>query len=695
MNKTTKTSIERKYRFIKQLGQDWFGEIHEVKPTIGGRPVVLRIMHPHLASEGQLADKLFRDIKAASKIIHPNLGKIIYVNKSEDGIVFFTREYLKGETLRSKLEREKTVSVEEASRTTLQILSALHSVHKKGLTHGYLRPECIFLSETEQNKIVIKLVDYSIIDIQDLVQYSGVVKNYMSPEQALGEGPVDVRTDIFATGSMLYEMLSGRRAYEAGENEDVSLKIVLKSPPSLGRIAPDLPADLIAIVEKAMENDYDQRCADVVELIKDIVAFDKQFAESMSSVCVRALKRLLPPDTFNNLKIAPKAPNKKMPLGKTQLLGVETKSKKRPATKTQTLLKPEKKYATVLGHAVPKRLQNLNAVFDDQQSEPVPPSFPDKKDEPLGKSDILTQEIVLPVLGGDKASRNAALAEQGDPPNAPTAHEPIPPPLSSKIDSERESTTVNIDGGELESIGQSLLYLEDDNPAEDDVPDLEIYGSPGRRATIKIQTALSALFDALARYSTSFRNAALPFIVKLYSGCRQLYNKKSVILNLVKGRLASRKNQYIAMSGAAAMILFLIFLLAIFNDDKSNSLDNQNLKRPEKIHLESIKAFSRQDTDKQSAGLPTKSAALEPQNQENSRQPKLGVVDDNDRQKEAQRVKNQAQDEDPVDDDLLAGVPTVNESKDEKPDHGSTEKQRKKLRRKKSKRRRDLYALSA
>ncbi len=666
MNKTTKANVERKYQLIEQLGEDWFGEIWEAAQIKGGRRVILRITRPQIAAQYQLAEQLFRDIKKASKIVHPNLREIIDVDKTEKRNVFFACESLKGETLRSRLDKE-SISAKESAVLMLQVLSALHFIHKNGLTHGYLHPENIFLAKADKGKIVVKLTDYSIVDIQDQAQYGRIIKSYISPEQALGEGTIDVRTDIFTAGSVLYEMLSGQCPYKADENEDVSLKIILKSPPPLRQIAPSLPANLVAVVEKAMANDYDHRCSDAVDIIKDIAAFHKQFAEFMNPESITALKPLLPKKTL----LKPMPP---------------TSSQAGSANKKRLPKKPSKKGATIIGQAAPKRLQNLNLVFDEEKGEISPPKLPTKGGKLLGNSDILTGEIALEILDERVTATSKAKNKQNDKASASTVEERVPPPLPSDNDVGRESTTVSIKRSSIEYVGQSLLHLEDEDTRIDDLP-IKPLGSSRQRIIIRVNTALKSFFDTLINHLKNFNGAAQSFIVKHYSNCRQfISDKKPVVKSFLKQYLATKKNQYIAISSAVAMVLFSLLLLVIFVGNDNNSLDDENLKPSAQVHLPK-EVLNLQNTEKRGIDHLTERADLQSAIQEGNLQPNPNEATGKDPQEGIARAEDKVQNESKSRDGSEDEAPVMRASKKKDYEHNSTYKKRSKHRRRKSGRR--------
>ena len=113
---------------------------------------------------------------------HPNLGKVVSVDKTDDSVVFFACESLKGSTLRELFDRGDKFSTQQSVGIALQILCALHSLHKREMMHGYLHPNAIFVVPGEGEKLTVKLRDFAILDLQDYLGDSRIVRNYLSPE---------------------------------------------------------------------------------------------------------------------------------------------------------------------------------------------------------------------------------------------------------------------------------------------------------------------------------------------------------------------------------------------------------------------------------------------------------------------------------------------------------------------------------
>ena len=311
MDQQTKTAISKEFQIGTLLGTDWFGERYEARLGANGRRVLLKVMNPELAKDAGIATKLYNDLKMASLLSNSNLAKIITVGKTPPDTVYYAHEFLGNTTLQSNLTTIHKYPVLEALGIMEQILSALRAIHKLKLVHGYLNPANIFFADSPNGEKIVKLNDYAIVDMQSFIDHADIVKNYMSPEQALGEVTLDGRTDIFSAGVIFYELLSGKRAFEPIGDEDVSLKIILKSPTPLDKVAEDVPKEIVSIVNLALANDGDERYPTVDAFLKDIVACQKQFSDKpVSSRSKQISPQKAPAKPVLNIAGAPPAPGK-------------------------------------------------------------------------------------------------------------------------------------------------------------------------------------------------------------------------------------------------------------------------------------------------------------------------------------------------------------------------------------------------
>jgi serine/threonine protein kinase len=252
-----------------QLGEGGMGVIYRAVDE-RGHPVAIKRLHASVATSPQLAARFQREAAAQAMLSHPNIAALHAVGVTADGGMFFVMELVDGPDLGTELEEGPLVPG-RAVTLTKQLLSGLHHAHQFGLVHRDLKPENILLARTSQGEQV-KIIDFGLVKmIGDVLgpaecerlTRTGMVfgtPDYMSPEQILAD-PVDGRSDLYAIGIVLFELLTGRRPFEFEEVSDLWRAHVSKDPPSLASIDPNLGKypDLESIVQTLLAKRPDER----------------------------------------------------------------------------------------------------------------------------------------------------------------------------------------------------------------------------------------------------------------------------------------------------------------------------------------------------------------------------------------------------------------------------------------------------
>ena len=241
-----------------------------------GKKVAIKVLHAELGGDEILA-RFKREAQIASMLSHPNIVHIEDYNVTADGMPYLVLEYLQGESLAHRLKRGP-LPIDQAFSIIRQVGSALAAAHAKGIVHRDLKPQNIFLvpSELEGRTMEIaKVLDFGISKMRD----SQTVKTqdtallgtpqYMAPEQATGQhANVDERTDIFALGAIVYEMLCGNPAFSGASIPEVVFKVVYEQPIALTTQAPNVPAAIAAAVSQAMAKPSNERFSSVNAFIE-------------------------------------------------------------------------------------------------------------------------------------------------------------------------------------------------------------------------------------------------------------------------------------------------------------------------------------------------------------------------------------------------------------------------------------------
>lgn len=259
------------YRVTAKLGEGGMGAVYLAEHSVMGRKAAVKILHPSLSSDREMVQRFFNEARAAGSISHPGIVSVFDLGIRDDGSAFIVMNYLEGESLAERLHRKGRFSSDEALAITRQILSALSAAHAKGIVHRDLKPDNIFLVPDADvpGGERIKLLDFGIAKLQadsgpDMVTTrAGALLGtpvYMSPEQCRGAGECDQRTDLYAVGVMLFELLTGRPPFTGTALGDLMAAHMRDAPPTLseklGPTSVELETIVATLLAKAPEDRF-------------------------------------------------------------------------------------------------------------------------------------------------------------------------------------------------------------------------------------------------------------------------------------------------------------------------------------------------------------------------------------------------------------------------------------------------------
>ncbi len=257
------------YEILEHLGGGGMGIVYKALDQKLDRPVALKFLPPDLTRDPEAKQRFIREAKAASTLQHNNICVVYDIDEADDGQMFISMEYLQGETLKKKIEGGP-LTTEDAVNYATQIARGLSRAHYHGIIHRDIKPANILIASDG----VAKIVDFGLAKLAGLTKLTRAGSTmgtpaYMSPEQLRGK-TVDQRSDIWALGTVLYEMLSGRQPF-MGEYDPAILYAILETEPEpIQNLRPDVPEALAAVVTRALSKDTAQRYQRIDELIRDM-----------------------------------------------------------------------------------------------------------------------------------------------------------------------------------------------------------------------------------------------------------------------------------------------------------------------------------------------------------------------------------------------------------------------------------------
>ena len=263
------------------------GAVYLAEHPLIGKKVAMKVLHPEFSAKENIVARFFNEAKAVNDIQHPNIVDIIDYGDFEHEsrkVVYFIMEFLDGRELTSEIRIDGVIAPVKTVDIAGQVADALSASHGKGVVHRDLKPDNIVLLAKKNNPHFVKLLDFGIAkltndDSGDNKTQTGMIMGtpaYMSPEQCEGRNDIDARTDIYALGIVVYEMLTGRPPFVGEGYGEVIMQHMALPAPKLTSINSDIPPDLEAVVLKSLQkhpNDRYQNILTFKEALNDPTRF--------------------------------------------------------------------------------------------------------------------------------------------------------------------------------------------------------------------------------------------------------------------------------------------------------------------------------------------------------------------------------------------------------------------------------------
>jgi predicted Ser/Thr protein kinase len=274
------TEIAARYQVIKKLGAGAFGTVYKAKDKILGRMVAIKTIRLEgLAAAGtsldELMDRFKREAQVSAQLKHPNIVTIYDIGEA-GGVSYIAMEFIDGVGLDRVIATGGQLTLERATVLGAQVADALDFAHKNGVVHRDIKPANIMVEAGDR----VKVTDFGIAKVMesgDHLTMTGSLlgtPSYMSPEQAKGAA-LDGRSDLFAVGCILYEMMAGKKAFRGESITGLIFKIITEEPPPLREMDPDVPEEMVRIIARALAKTADARYQTGRELAEDLLSLTR------------------------------------------------------------------------------------------------------------------------------------------------------------------------------------------------------------------------------------------------------------------------------------------------------------------------------------------------------------------------------------------------------------------------------------
>ncbi len=282
------------YEIQAPLGAGGMGEVYRAKDAKLGREIAVKVLPAAVAADGDRRARFEQEARAASALNHPNILTVYDIGEA-DGALYIAMELVEGRTLRELVASGEPLPTKRLLELSVQIAEGLAKAHAAGIVHRDLKPENVMVSKDG----FVKILDFGLAKLTETPAQDASVlptaiaaptqpgtvmgtAGYMSPEQASGQ-PVDYRSDQFSFGAIVYEMATGKRAFQRKTGAETLVAIIREEPEPLTQAAPKAPAPVRWIVERLLAKDPEERYASTKDLARDLESIRDHLTETSAS----------------------------------------------------------------------------------------------------------------------------------------------------------------------------------------------------------------------------------------------------------------------------------------------------------------------------------------------------------------------------------------------------------------------------
>lgn len=269
-----------RFTVVAKIGEGGMGAVYRARQKNMDRDVAIKVLLDDMSQNATVLRRFSLEALAVSKLKHPNTIQIFDFGETETGQLYIAMEFLDGEALADALKRHGALAARRALSITIQVAKSLREAHSKGIVHRDLKPDNIFLTRVGDERDFVKVLDFGVAKLREGDERQGTLTKagavfgtprYMSPEQGMSAGSVDARSDLYAIGVILYEMLTGRAPFDADTALGILVQHVQEEVPPMLSMRPDLviPPEVELFTRRLLQKDPQDRPQTAEALIRE------------------------------------------------------------------------------------------------------------------------------------------------------------------------------------------------------------------------------------------------------------------------------------------------------------------------------------------------------------------------------------------------------------------------------------------